>query len=92
MNDALPSGSVKSLNPRNQVQTPLSEVERIFVNRLPLTFAANDVRFGSKWTFSEICLMSALLPKADITERDRHVREGWTRQRATHLLPSRILG
>ena len=37
--------------------------------------------------------MSALLPKADLTERDRHVREGWTRQRATHLLPRpRILG
>jgi len=26
-----------------------------------------------KWTFSEVCVMSALPSRADIAERDRHV-------------------
>jgi hypothetical protein len=29
---------------------------------------------GQKRTFSEVCVMSAIPPKADIAERDRHVR------------------
>ena len=34
----------------------------------------DDVRLGQKRTFSELCAMSALPPKADIAEQRRHVR------------------